>query len=129
METLLGKKSAEKLENMKKENQDVINKVIKMVVLNTAISVLFRLPIAYIPILNVFAEFYYKNYSNIIFHPKFGKFYLFLVYSGFYDMIVNCSDLLYTISIFIQLFIYTHFDRKFKISLQQIKELLKKQKK
>ena len=129
METLLGKKSAEKLETMKKENQDVISKVIKMVVLNTAISVLFRLPIAYIPILNVFAEFYYKNYRNQVFQPKFGEFYSFFVYSGFYDMIVCCSDLLYTISIFMQLFIYTHFDRKFKISLQQIKELLKKQKK
>lgn len=77
---------------MEKDNEDAVNKVIKMVILNTAISVLFRLPIAFIPLVNVVAEFYYKKYENLFFHPKFGEFYLFILDSGFYDLILDCSD-------------------------------------
>ena len=119
-EKLFGKNEQSKLENMKKENEDAINKVIKMVVLNTAISLLFRLPIAFIPVVNIFAEFYYKNYLNQFKHPKFGEFYSFLLDSGFYDFILECSDLFFTLSLFIQLFMYSHFDKKFNIAVGRL---------
>ena len=117
IEALICKK---KLENQKQENDDAISKVIKMVILNTAISVLFRLPIAFIPVVNVFAEFYYKNYLNQFIHPKFGEFYSFLLNSGFYDCILECSDLLCNFSLFIQFFIYRNFDRLFKTGLDRL---------
>ena len=120
LETLTGKNDANKLETTKKENEDAINKVIKMVILNTAISLLFRLPIAFIPVVNVFAEFYYKNYLNQFNHPKFGEFYSFLLNSGFYDSIVYCSDLFFNFSLFIQLFIYVYFDKLFKNGFDRI---------
>ena len=106
-----------KLETMKKENEEAINKVIKMVIVNTAISVLFKLPVAFIPVVNVYAEFYYKDYLNQFDHPKFGAFYSFLLDSGFYDFFLGCSDLLFNLSLFLQLFIYRHFDKLFKIGL------------
>ena len=60
----------------KKENENAINKVIKMVIsLNSAISLLFRLPIAFTPIVNVVAE-YGEFYSTapicyLLYHPTF----------------------------------------------------------
>ena len=119
-ESLMGKNETNKLETMKKENEDVINKVIKMVILNTAISLLFRLPIAFIPVVNIYAEFYYKNYLNQFYHPKFGEFYSFLLNSGFYDFILECSDLFFNLSLFIQLFVYSHFDKKFNIAIHRL---------
>ena len=120
IENLMGHVGKEKLESIKKENEDAINKVIKMVVLNTAISLLFRLPNAFIPVVNVYAEFYYKNYLNQFFHPKFGEFYSFLINSGFYDSFIYWSDLFFNCSLFIQLFIYRHFDKLFKIGFDRI---------
>ena len=34
-----------------------------MVVVNTTIGILFKLPLVFIPILNVYAEYYFKNIS------------------------------------------------------------------
>ena len=113
-------KDVKKLENMVKENDAALNKVIRLVVLNTFVSVVLKLPIAFIPIVNVYAEFYYKNYKNKFIHPNFGEFYMFLIDSGFYDTIVECSDLFYTFSIFIQLFIYINFDKNFKAAFKKI---------
>ena len=128
-EKLLGNKDENKLDTMKKEYEDAVNKVIKMVILNTAFSLFFKLPIAFIPIVNVAAEFYYKKYSNLLFHPKFGQFYSFLMDSGYYDLIVECSNSLFTFSLFIQLFIYIYFDKKFKIAICRFPKLFRKDKK
>ena len=111
-------KDAKKLENMKKEHEEALKKANKMVILNTTISILFRMPIAFLPIINVYAEFYYKAdlklfTSNRIEHPNFDIFYFFLIDSGFYQIINDLSDFLYTFSLSILLFIYLKFDKKF----------------
>ena len=106
-------KDAKKLENMKKENEGALKKANKMVILNTTISILFRMPIAFLPIINIYAEFYYKNDSNPLNHRNFDIFYTFLTDSGFYQIIIELSDLLYTFSLSFLLFIYLNFDKKF----------------
>ena len=106
-------KDAKKLENMKKEHEGALKKANKMVILNTSISILFRMPIAFLPIINVYAEFYYKKDSNLLNHPSFDIFYFFLIDSGFYQIINDLSDFLYTFSLSILLFIYLKFDKKF----------------
>lgn len=113
-------KDAKKLENMITENNTAIKKVIRLAVLNTVISVLFKLPIAFMPTVNVYAEFYYKDYYSQIIYPNFGRYYLFLLDSGFQNIIIECSDLLYSFSISIQLFIYINFDKKFKMAFKKI---------
>ena len=122
-------KDVAKLENMIKENDNALNNVIRLVILNTFISILLKLPIAFIPIVNVHAEFYYKNFDNQILNPKFGEFYLFLLDTGFYDTIVECSDLFYSFSLFIQLFIYIKFDKKFKTAFKIFTSYIRKKSK
>ena len=107
-------KDVKKLENMKKEQEEALKKANKMVILNTTISILFRMPIVFLPIINVYAEFYYKNLlSNIVDHPHFDLFYSFLTGSGFYQIISELSDFFYAFSLSILLFIYLKFDKKF----------------
>ena len=124
LKTLYGKDS-KKLKDKEKEFKEIVDKAIKMVVLNTAISIFFKLPIAFIPVLNVYAEFYYKNLANLITNPHFGYFYSFLLDSGFHKMIIHLSDFFFTFSLFIQLFIYIRFDKKFKAGVKNLFSKLK----
>jgi hypothetical protein len=105
---------------MRKENEEAINNVIRMIVLNTTLSLLFKLPVSFIPIVNVYAEFYYKSLRNQFVHPKFGEFYSFLLDSGFYDVIIHFSDFSYTFIISIQMFVYKHFDKKFRSGFDRL---------
>ena len=91
-----------------------------MVVINTAIALLFKSPLTFIPVVNVYAEFYYKRIRNRLKSPLFGEFYSSLLDTGFYSMIQDLSDLLYTLSIAIQIFIYIRFDRKFKAGFDRL---------
>ena len=90
-----------------------------MVVINTAIGILFKMPLSFIPILNVYAEFYYKDFSSRYTHPLFGRFYSSLFLNGFYAQISDFSDFLFIISISIQPLIYKRFDKKFQIAFDR----------
>ena len=104
----------------KKEFEDIVNKAIRMVVINTAIGLLFKSPLTFIPVVNVYAEFYYKHTRNRMISPLFGEFYSSLLDTGFYTMIQDLSNLLYTLSIAIQILIYIRFDKKFKTGFDRL---------
>ena len=125
MEKLFTGSNKAKLESAQKENQDIIKKAIQMVVINTAIGLLFKMPISFIPIINVYAEFYYKKLYNQKSHPTFGKFYSSLFQNGFYSQITDFADLLFIISISIQLFIYKRFDKKMQTAFDRLKLIRK----
>ena len=108
-ESMMNKKQNE---IKKAENEEAVNKAIKMVVLNTVIGIFFKLPVSFIPILNFFAEF------NS--HPLLLISFLFV--SGFYNFIQDVSNLLFILSLSIQIFIYHRFDKKFREGYQRLKE-------
>ena len=103
-----------KYEAKKKENEDVVNKLIKMVVINTAIGVLCKLPGSFFSLVNLYATYYYKSFSNLFKSPLFGEFYSYLLDSGFYSLIIDIYDFLFVVSMAIQFFIYKRFDKKFQ---------------
>lgn len=105
----------------KKENDDAINKVNKFVILNTLIGILLKLPMSFLSIVNVCAEFYYRNYSNTFMRPAFGEFYTFLQLTGLNFLLNDLANLLFIISLSIQLFIYIYFDKKVKISIERLR--------
>ena len=53
--------NSQKYEAKKKENENAINKLIKMVIINTVIGVLFKLPSSFLSVINLYATFYYRN--------------------------------------------------------------------
>ena len=109
-------------QNEKEENDNVVNKAIKMVVLNTAIGIFFKLPASFIPLLNLVAEYYYKDKMNKYNHPNFGEFYSMLFDTELISPFQNISYFLYTLSLSIQIFIYNRFDKKFQTGFERLRE-------
>ena len=50
--------SSVKFEAKKKENEEAVNELIKLVVLNTSLGVLCKLPCSFISIVDLYASFY-----------------------------------------------------------------------
>lgn len=110
-------------QNMKNaEFEEVVNKAIKMVVLNSSIGILFKLPVCFIPLLNVVSQFYFKKYSNVLYNISFGLFYINFIDSSFYSIIQDLSHLFYNLSLSIQMFIYNRFDKKFRTGFDRLME-------
>ena len=114
------KKDSIKYEAKKKENKDAIDKLVQMVVINTALGVLFKLPSSFISIVNVYAAFYYRSFDNLFISPAFGEFYSNLLDTGFFTFINDFCDFLYIVSIAIVFFIYKRFDKKFQEGYKMI---------
>ena len=109
--------SNEKLfEKKKSELEDTMNKSIRMVVLNTTIGLLIKLPLIFLPLVNTIAEFFYKNIKMRSKNPSFDRFYTQLFDTNSYSLIQDSTELLFLISLSIQYFIYKKFDSKFKIA-------------
>ena len=106
----------------KAENENVVNKAIKMVVLNSTIGIFFKLPASFIPLLNIIAKFYYKDEMNLFNHPNFAEFYSMLQDTELISVIQDISYFLYTFSLSIQIFIYNGFDKKFQTGFERLRE-------
>ena len=104
----------------KTENEEVVNKAIKMVVLNSTIGILFKLPVSLVPLINVVAQFYYKNLNNLFVYPGFHEFYLTLYITGLNILLQDLSGFLYTLSLSIQMCIYKRFDKKFQAGFDRL---------
>ena len=109
-------------ENKKTESEEAVNKAIKMVVLNSAIGIFFKLPTCIIPLINVCAEFYYKNRKNLDYNLNFGVFFQYLFDSELYYLIQDISYFFFTLSLSIQIFIYYRFDKKFLTGYDRLKD-------
>jgi hypothetical protein len=105
--------NSQKYETKKVENENAVNKLIKMVVINTVLGILSKLPSSFLSIVNLYAVFYFRNYSNQFSNPVFVEFYSYLLDSGFFTLIVDIYEFLFVVSISIQFFIYKRFDKNF----------------
>ena len=105
------------------ENEAAVNKAIKTVVLNSAIGILFKVPVCIIPLLNVYTEFFYKyryDRYNRYSHSYFGYIYPIFIKTEFHSVIQCGSNLLYSLSLTIQMFIYNRFDKKFRTGYERL---------
>ena len=109
------------MEKKKSELEDTMKKSIRMVIVNTSIGLMFKLPLVFLPLVNTIARFYYKDYVYKILggtrknnYLAFDSFYTQLFETDSYILVQDLTELLYLISISIQFFIYKKFDKKFK---------------
>ena len=114
------KENDSKYEAKKKENKEAIDKLIQMVVINTALGVIFKLSSSFIPLVNLYATFYYRSYKNLFIAPVFGEFYSDLLDTGFYSLINDGCEFMYIVSIAILFFIYKRFDKKIQEGYQML---------
>ena len=115
--------SNEEKSSKKKDVEDPMSNAIKMVLLNSGLNVLFKLPLSFMPVHNSIGTFYFKSgwyYSGS--HLGFFKYNWILVKTGYFYLIPDLADLFYTVLISFQLFIYTRFDRKIKLAFSGLFE-------
>lgn len=112
--------SANKKQQVENENEEAVNNAIKMVVINTAIGILFKLPVSFIPLLNSIGVVYFTEVET--YHSLFYSFYSTLIDTGSFGFILDLTNLLYTVSFSIQIFVYNRFDKKFRTGYDRVKE-------
>jgi hypothetical protein len=94
--TLEEKPKNQKLNEAKKaQNDEAVNKAIKMVVLNTAIGLYFKIPSFFTPPINSYAVIYYKFKIHQFKHRGFSDFFNMFVNNGWYSFIQTLSYFLF----------------------------------
>lgn len=109
------------------EMRDSINNAIRMVVVNSVLNICFKLPQALVPFENAVLTFQFKKPSKECVTNCKNVFFFFarLRDSRLHYLIPDLSDLLYTILIFIQIFLLSRFDKKIRIGLDRLFEAKK----
>lgn len=108
-------------EKKKKENEKVIQKVILMVILNTSFGIFLKLPTLTFSILDLVFFIYRLDPKYAIIDPNFGKFFArYCRDAHFCRMFSHLADLLFMISLSIQLFFFINFDNKFRMFFNRI---------
>lgn len=111
--------SKDQLEKKMNENESVLNKAIWMVILNTSLGFLLKLPACINSIVMLVNQIIKNN--DYINHHFFGRFYMrFCIDAGLCDMFLQLSNFLYLVSISIGLFFYLHFDKNIKVAFKRI---------
>jgi len=103
-----------------KEKDDAINKALKMVILNTTLGIIFKIPLSIMSIVNLIAKLYFQKSQFSQSNPELDSFFSNFYACGLSNVIPDVADLLYTILISIQFFIYIHFDIKIKTAFDRI---------
>lgn len=104
----------EQYENKCSEFESSLHQGVQMVVINTAVAVLFKMPSAFLPLVNTYAQFYYKKSMTHEDHSKFDQFFLPLVNSGFYWIVDDMARFLFCVYLTTQFFLLNRFDKNFK---------------
>jgi hypothetical protein len=114
------------VEKRKEENRESMNRAVRMVVINSLISILLKLPLMILPVINIAAQFYYLDQRTFMFENFFEKtnygfaaylnrsfgyfFYLFKT-SAFPDFIDSVGNFCFSLSLSLSFFVYFNFDK------------------
>lgn len=122
------RESNQKTAQKELELQAAMNNAIRMVVLNSTLNIIFKLPFAFGPFVNVIATFYYKSDSyrnhNFGYHIFMHK----IKINGIYYLIPDFGEWLLTVLFSVQLFIYVRFDNKIKMGFYRFLDIVKEKK-
>ena len=100
------------------ENENVMNNAKSMIIWNTSLNLVFKLPAALYSLFYLFYSSYILNENeNLIFNYFYRNI---CIDADFCNMFFKLSNFLYLLCISIQLFFYKHYDKKFSRSLDMI---------
>ena len=103
-------------DSKQKENENAMNNAISMVIWNTSLNLVFKLPSA---LLSLFYLIMIKN--DFLSHTIFASFFEDICDNAdFCNLYIKLSHLLYFLYISVQLFFYKHYDKKFAQSFKSI---------
>ena len=110
------KTSSNQIGEKKSDMNEAMNKAIKMVAWNSALNIALKIFFLYSPFINTVTTFYYKSDAfNVRKNLGLQTFLNKLGRAGFsFILPTMIPELLFTILISIQLFVYIRFDKKIK---------------
>ena len=101
-----------------KENENVMNNARSMIIWNTSLNLILKLPSALYSFFYLYAHVLKPNIND---HLVFFDFFFYVcIEADFCNMFIQLSDFLYFICISIQLFFYKHYDKKFAQSFKKV---------
>lgn len=123
------------IEKRKEENRKSMNRAVRMVVINSLISILLKLPLMILPIITIAAQFYYSQQRTFLIENFYKKsnygfaaylnrsfayfFYLFKT-AAFPDFIDSVGNFFYSFSLSISFFVYFNFDKNINHGFNRI---------
>ena len=102
------------------ENESVLNNAISMVIFNTVVGVLLKLPTCIYSLIFMYS-FIHRSKNLIVDFSNRSEFFIRNVCSRSYfcEMFFTLADFLYLLYISIQFFFYKRFDKKFKAAFER----------
>lgn len=103
------------------KSDEVMKNALKMVLLNSIMNIVFKLPLLVLPVFNSIAAFYYQGKFRAN-NPKleFDRYYRRLLESHFFDFMSKFGEWLVTLYIAFQLFFYIRFDKKINTAFNRL---------
>ena len=112
--------SKDQQEKKEKENETVLDDAVYMVILNSVVGTLLKLPLFLYSLIYFYYSIYRMNDLNFLNHPGFGRFYTrFCIDAYFCDMFHTLADFMYSLLISIHFFVSKRFDRKFRAAFER----------
>jgi hypothetical protein len=108
-------------EKKKSDNENVLNNAISMVIFNTTLNLLLKLPTALYSMIYLFYGIYRQHIFNSVRENRtWERFYKRVcIDSNFCEMFLKLSEFLYLLSISIQFFFYKHYDKKLNSAIKK----------
>ena len=108
-------------EKKKTDNETVLDNAISMVILNTILNLLLKLPASFCSLIYLWYSIYLQQnipltWGNFILERFFKRYFIDANLSGF---IQKLSDFLYLLSISLQFFFYKHYDKKLNSAIKK----------
>lgn len=95
------------------DNETALNNARSMIILNTSLNFLLKVPSSLYSFIHIFYIYYWLNTSRNYINETFTKLYYEVCINAYLcDMLIQLTDFLYFLFISIQLFFYRHYDRK-----------------
>ena len=108
-------------EKKKTDNENVLDNAISMVILNTTLNLILKLPASLYSLIYLWYSIYlHKNvpflWENVTLERFFKRF---CISAKFCGMLLQLSDFLYLLSISLQFFFYKHYDKKLNSAIKK----------
>ena len=102
------------------ENEAVLNNAISMVILNTVVGVVLKIPTCIYSLIFMYSFINKSKNSQIDFSNRSDSFILNVCSRSYFcEMFFTLADFLYLLYISIQFFFYKRFDKKFKAAFER----------
>lgn len=112
---VLSKQTSQKITDM----NDAMTNAIRMVIVNSAFNIFFKIPLLIVPVYNSIYTFYFKK-NGTFFKDSMRILDYKLNYVDLIYLLTDLSDFLFTLLISIQFFVYVCFDKNIKMGFHKI---------